>query len=252
MLLTAEDTICMADTNRFLRNKGLINQSKLDELMIIGLGGIGSSVVTYASIMGFDKLLGYDYDTLEEHNLSTCVYEHKYLGMSKAEAASHTVESFQGNADFEDNAFIMGKEMSTKVIMCPDNMGTRKDIYKQWSMNPNREFLIDLRMGALAMEIITVTPENDEFMNSWLPDHKMTEEECTMKHTIFTSAIVAGLGLSQVFNLLERKPYYSYIWVGLLPLSVKKEGLKIPSEHKLTIGVIPDGNQSTEGIYGLE
>jgi hypothetical protein len=242
----------MEDSNRFLRNKDLINQAKLDELMIIGLGGIGSSIVTYASIMGFDKLTGYDYDTLEEHNLSTCVYEHKYIGMSKAEAALNTALSFQGNAKFKNGAFTTGQPIGNKVIMCPDNMGTRKDVYKTWLENPNREFLIDLRMGALAMEIITVTPDKDEFMDSWLPDHEIEEETCTMKHTIFTAAIVSGLGLSQVFNLLERKPYYSYIWVGLLPLSVTKEGLTVPNENTLQRGIIPDGNQSTEGIHRLD
>lgn len=242
----------MALSNRFLRNKDLINQSKLDELQIIGLGGIGSALVTYASIMGFDKLTGYDYDVLEEHNLSTCVYRHEYLGMSKAEAATRTAESYQGKAEFVEGMFTSMDKVANKVIMCPDNMGTRRAVYSVWLNNPNREFLIDLRMGALAMEIITVTPAKDEFMDSWVPDYTIAEEECTMKHTIFTAAIIAGLGLSQVFNLLERKPYYSYIWAGLLPLSVKKEGLTIPSENTLTIGVIPDGNQSTEGIYGLE
>jgi hypothetical protein len=89
-------------------------------------------------------------------------------------------------------------------------------------------------------------------MGTWLPDHEIEEEVCTMKHTIFTAAIESGLGLSQVFNLLERKPYYSYIWVGLLPLSVEKEGLTIPNENTLQRGVIPDGNQSTEGIHRLD
>ena len=65
----------------------MIDQNKLDELTIIGAGGVGSSLVINAAIMGFKKIHIWDFDTLEEHNLSTTMYPEKFLGKPKTAAA---------------------------------------------------------------------------------------------------------------------------------------------------------------------
>ena len=62
-------------TNRFLRNKDLIPQRKLDHIGIVGLGGIGSQLVPLLSIMGFKKITGWDHDTLEELKNIQDIYE---------------------------------------------------------------------------------------------------------------------------------------------------------------------------------
>ena len=79
----------MAD--RFLRNKDLIDQKNLEELTIIGAGGVGSALILSAAIMGFKKIHVWDFDVLEEHNFSTTMYPSSYLGESKTEAAKAMV-----------------------------------------------------------------------------------------------------------------------------------------------------------------
>ena len=229
IIMVMEDMVAM-DT-KFLRNKDLIDQSKLDELTIVGLGGIGSAVVTLASAMGFNKIIGYDDDSLEEHNLSTCMYSHEFLHKTKAYAAQETaLRHGCPDVQMDEARWTLGSDLplSNKVIMGPDNMDARMDIYRGWKDNPEREWLIDLRMGALAMEIITVTPENDNFLDTWIPQGDSPVEPCTAKHTIFTASMVASMGLNQVL-MLDKKPYYQYIWIGLLPLSVTKENLIRPN-----------------------
>ena len=180
----------MATTDtKFLRNKDLIDQSKLDELTIVGLGGIGSAVVTLASAMGFTKIVGYDDDTLEEHNLSTCVYPHTFLGSTKAHAAEKTAIAHGcPNPQMIPSKWTLTSvlPLSNKVIMGPDN-----------------------------------------FIDGWIPQGENAVEPCTAKHTIFTASMAASFGLSQVL-MLDKKPYYQYIWIGLLPLSVKKENMVFP------------------------
>ena len=77
----------MTNSHRFLRNKDLIPQRKLDQIGIVGLGGIGSQLIPLLSIMGFRKIIGYDNDTLEEHNLSTTLYPQAFNGRYKSTAA---------------------------------------------------------------------------------------------------------------------------------------------------------------------
>ena len=216
------------DSTRFLRNKDLIPQSKLNHLGLVGLGGIGSQLVPLLSIMGWKKITGWDHDMLEEHNLSTTMYPQGTLGKSKAEVAENVSNMYSvkpGNNAFFQEYYDETSPTLPKIITCLDNMEGRLVAYNKWLEQSNREFFIDLRMGAMAMEIITATKENDDYLDSWLPSHEISEEPCTMKHTIFTASIVGGYGVDQVFNVVAKRPYYSYIWIGLMPLKMRTENL---------------------------
>ena len=215
-------------TNRFLRNKDLIPQSKLDHIGILGLGGIGSQLVPLLSIMGFKKITGWDHDTLEEHNLSTTMYPQGALGKLKAEVAENVSKMYSVNPKgmkFYDEYYDEDSPTLPKIVVCFDNMESRLIAYTKWLEQDNRKFFIDLRMGAMAMEIIVATKDDDDYLESWLPSNEISEEPCTMKHTIFTASIVGGFGVDQIFNVVAGRPYYAYIWIGLMPLEIRTDNL---------------------------
>jgi hypothetical protein len=215
-------------TNRFLRNKDLIPQRKLDHIGILGLGGIGSQLVPLLSIMGFKKITGWDHDTLEEHNLSTTMYPQGALGKPKAEVAENVSKMYAVNpkgVKFYDEYYDEKSPTMPKMVTCLDNMEGRLVAYNLWLEQSNRQFFIDLRMGAMAMEIIVATKDNDNYLDTWLPSHKISQEPCTMKHTIFTASIVGGFGVDQIFNVVAGRPYYAYIWIGLMPLEMRTDNL---------------------------
>ena len=213
--------------NRYLRNKDLIDQNKLDKITIIGAGGIGSALILNAAIMGFKEMTIWDEDLLEEHNLSTTIYPENFLGQQKVSAAKHLVGQYNKNITVRPKEIFWesGYPLNNKVFLTPDNMEVRKRVYETWVQNDQRDFLIDMRMGALGFEIITVTKDEDKFMESWLPSTSIPDESCTAKHTIFCGSLAASYGLSQAFNLLDNRPYYSYIWGSLAPVCLKREHL---------------------------
>ena len=219
----------MADT-RFLRNKDLIPQGKLDKIGIVGLGGIGSQLVPLLSIMGFKKIVGWDFDTLEEHNLSTTMYPQNAMGSSKAEVAENISKLYAvkpGNMKFYNEYYKEDSPTFPKMIVCADNMEVRLCAYNNWLEQDNRKMFLDLRMGAMSMEIVTATKNKDNYLETWSPTHEISQEACTMKHTIFTASIVGGFGVDQVFNVVADKPYYQYIWIGLMPLKIRTDNLII-------------------------
>ena len=116
------------------------------------------------------------------------------------------------------------------MITCLDNMEGRLVAYNKWLEQSNRTFFVDLRMGAMAMEIIVATKDEDTYLETWIPSHEVAEDPCTMKHTIFTASIVGGFGVDQVFNVVAGRPYYSYIWIGLMPLEIRTDNLIIKTE----------------------
>ena len=109
----------------------------------------------------------------------------------------------------------------------------RNDLFEAWwtehYTSPNA-FFVDTRMDALAIEVVTVKPphqSNVDYFKYWKPSIEIEDAPCTMKHTIFTASIVAGLGVNQVFNLVGHRAYYGYIWCDLMMFNIKKEGLTI-------------------------
>lgn len=225
--------------NRFMRNKDLIDQKLLNEITVIGLGGIGSTVVTLLSIMGFDKIIGWDDDTIEEHNLSSTTYPHGFLSAPKVEAAAHQAKHYSGDQTYFEcynERWNADKGITSRVITCLDSMDTRMEVYECWRDLKGEGFLIDLRMSALSLEMVTITHrpggfgelDDQIYEKHWVPDSQIEPAPCTMKHTIFASSIIGGLGVNQAFNCIANKPYYSYIWAGLLPLNLEKDNLVKP------------------------
>ncbi len=216
----------LSDDERFLRNKDLIPQGKLDDITVIGAGGIGSALITNAAIMGFKHIRIWDHDVLEAHNLSTTTYPTHHLYSPKARAAEHQAKEYGAKVVTpHTKLWRQGDPLSRKVFMAPDNMEVRREVYETWKSNPRREFLIDMRMGALSMEIVTVTKEEDRFMEDWMASDDIADESCTAKHTIFTASVSSGLGLTQAFKVLSNRPYYAYIWMSLSPISLRRNNL---------------------------
>jgi molybdopterin/thiamine biosynthesis adenylyltransferase len=214
----------MTDT-RFSRNSSIIHQDGLDELAIFGLGGIGSVATMMASIMGFRKLVLWDKDNFEVHNQSTSSYPEEFLNLPKSVCASNLAEMYSSYIEIDaHNAFWDNtQEVSDCCLSAVDDMQIRKELYEAWVKRPTRKCFIDLRMGAMSCEIITVTQNNDFFMETWKPGDQISDELCTARHTVFTAFNTASLGLAQMNKVLSGLPYHGYIWMGLDIMGMKTE-----------------------------
>ncbi len=216
---------------KHLRNKDLIPQEKLNDVTVVGLGGIGSSVIMLLATMGFKFIRGYDNDNMEEHNFGTTLYPeiwYNEVDNSKASMAEKIIKSYGGSnveIDMQQTLFTgEGQVLSPKTIVCTDSMSSRKIVYNKWLEREDREVFIDLRMDALSMSCITATQGLDKYQDYWFPNGESGQEApCTMKHTIFCANLISGIGVNQLFNYLTGRPFYGYIWQGLSPLVIKTE-----------------------------
>lgn len=223
----------MADkiTTRFLRNKDLIQQDNLDKITVIGLGGIGSFLVQGLAIMGWKEVIGYDSDIVEDHNLSSTCYPIEDVGLYKTEASANLFDKY--SEDWQTftgiyNNFDARRSATPKMIVCTDSMESRLMVYKKWKKQDDREFLIDMRMGATSVELVTTTKHNDNYMESWIPTDSVPATPCSMKHTVFATQNIVSLGLSQLHNLVGDLAYHDYTWANLTPNMVEYGNLIVP------------------------
>ena len=249
---------------RFLRNKKLIPLPKLTEIGIVGAGGIGSFIIQGLTIMGWQSIWTWDPDLMKEHNLSSTAYPLDLIGKLKVDAAKYLHELYA--EDWQELKaypcyFDSDTNVLPKMIVCTDDMESRLMIYEKWKkdvkkIHPREKsivsdaFFIDLRMGATSVEMVTVTPRNDNYMNEWIPTDSVPEAPCSQKHTVFAAQHISSLGLAQVYNIVANLAFYDYIWTSLNPNTVEFGTLirpKIEGDVNAT-----STNTSEEGVDRLE
>ena len=224
-------------TERFDRNRDLIDQSKLTDVSVIGCGGIGSALAVNLAIMGWRNIQFIDDDKLETHNLSTTTFAAEQLGNYKADAAKDAIRTYGSIEQWESTESLkiqasseIPQQVFGKVFIGTDSMYSRRELYANWLSNNSREFFIDMRMGALSLNVATATKETDTYINTWYDDDEVEDEPCTEKHTIFCAQLAASMGMNQAFALLKRIPYYSYITHALSPpkLTLSQDDFVLP------------------------
>jgi len=178
-----------------------------------------------ASKMGFKNINIFDFDTIAEHNLSTGLFENSGLNELKENHMKNQMIKYgDPKIKIKTKGMFLSQTLSKNVWVCPDNMTVRKMVYQKWKSHPDRNFLIDGRMGSLGMQIVTMTKTQDNYIDYWFEDNTIIDEPCTMKHTIFTANIAAGIMLSQFFLVLQKYPYYQSISYELISQILTKNG----------------------------
>ncbi len=222
---------------RFSRNSTIIQQDKLSEVAIYGLGGIGSVLAMMVNIMGFKDILGYDGDIFEEHNSSTSSYPLNMIGMPKSECAYRLGRLYgDDNQNSFKRAFWKPEDgVRDVIISAVDSMDVRKELYEEWLKRDTRKVFIDLRMGAMSMEVITTTKKNDIYMSTWQPSEAISDEVCTARHTIFTAFTVASLGLAQLNKALSGIPYHAYVWLGLDIMQTRNDHFMVEADENVLV-----------------
>ena len=222
---------------RFLRNKDLIPLESLSTISVIGLGGIGSFLIQGLAMMGWHKVIGYDSDVIEDHNLSTTCYPLDETGNAKKDSAQGLFQRYSEDwQEFvpKDN-FTPDDEVTPKMVVCTDDMESRRMVYNKWSQQANPHFFIDMRMGATSVELVTCTVGNYNYLRTWVPTHTIPPAPCSMKHTVFATNHIVSLGLAQIYNIVANLAYYDYIWTSLNPNMVEFGTLITPKIQEVSV-----------------
>lgn len=197
-----EETQISAQYNRF-KGADWFEIVQEQNVILAGLGGIGSWVSLFLSRLGPKTISLYDDDRFEAHNLSGQAFRINNLGRFKVEeAASIAIDFSNYTKSYAFNSKYTERCSTSKIMICGfDNMGARKLFYNKWkeSIIPeeSHEYLfIDGRLTADMFQLFCIqgndTYVQDEYERNWLFEDKDADEtDCTFRQT---SHIAAMLG----------------------------------------------------------
>lgn len=199
---------------RYKRQISLFNPEDIKNLTvaIVGVGAIGSCVAIELAKLGFMRFQLYDFDKIEEHNLSNQFFKNSQLGMLKTEATAELIREF---GDKKLQVILGGKVTKDTlisapiVVVCTDNMKVRKLVYRLAHIST--DYFLDARMGGQVYRVYAVDMNNEEdkkFYEKTLYDDKnATDVPCTERSILFNIFGVASMVGNNLVKMLTKKPY---------------------------------------------
>lgn len=181
-------------------------------IILAGLGGIGSYVNFGLSRLGPATLYLFDDDLFESHNMSGQFVGKRDINKYKVDVAKSHSETFSNYIPMVyPQKYIKGECLSEKVMICGfDNMKARKDFYESWKENiiPSlaHEYLfIDGRLLAEEFQIICITGDDKFFQEEYerellFSDEAVTEVDCTLKQTSHMAMMIGSQMVAYFIN----------------------------------------------------
>jgi tRNA A37 threonylcarbamoyladenosine dehydratase len=135
------------------------------EVVIGGVGGIGSWLSVLLARTGEHTIAIYDMDTVESTNMAGQFYVESDIGKTKVEAVKDHIINMAGT---DCQVFAINDKITEDtpgepiMISCFDNMEARKNMFNAWKnlKTDKPKLYIDGRMNAENFQMFMVTPRS--------------------------------------------------------------------------------------------
>jgi len=192
--------------NKKVRFSDALWAHQLQEIIVGGVGGIGSYVAFFLSRIGHTLHL-YDMDVIDETNLGGQLYSINQIGSRKVDATLANIQLFSGasNVNVYDK-YDKDSLVSPIMFSCFDSMEARKTMFNNWKQDEDRELFVDGRNLAEVGHVFVVQKGQEEEYEKYLfEDSDIEDVPCSFKATSHCSALIASLMVSGMNNYLTNK-----------------------------------------------
>lgn len=188
-------------------------QSK--DVMLAGLGGIGSYVAFLLSRLGVDRLDLFDDDRVEVGNLSGQLYSSSDVGRHKVTAIANMISNYSAfyNYNCVSERFT-SRNAPEPIMMCGfDNMEARRAYFNAWkamvrglSADEKKKCLfIDGRLAAESFQVFCLTGDAEYNIEKYERDWLFRDDEaeatiCSYKQTTFMANMIASVMVNLFVN----------------------------------------------------
>jgi molybdopterin/thiamine biosynthesis adenylyltransferase len=175
-------------------------------VILAGVGGIGSWLALLLARMNVDNIMLYDPDIVEEVNMAGQLYSAGSIGNAKVTSIINTIQNYARyykTSAIRDN-YTSNSNQGPIMICGFDNMAARKVFFRRWLSYVNsvtekdKCLFIDGRLNAEEFQVLAITGDNTtaikEYSEKWLFDDSEVEEAvCSYKQTTFMSNMIASV-----------------------------------------------------------
>jgi len=208
-----------------IQSEELLNVSKIrnKKIHIIGCGATGSHLAIELIKLGCERLILWDFDIVESHNLTNQIWNIEDIGKLKNVALKEHILKI--NPDIEEKITLKAKwtpeePLLTDIVFnCVDSIELRKEIYEVNQYNKLLQYMLDPRLGSTTGSVYCYKwePKNIEKLIALtnFKDDEMDVERslCGTKINInSTLYMVVNMLLIDFINIINKAPYFQQIY----------------------------------------
>jgi molybdopterin/thiamine biosynthesis adenylyltransferase len=178
------------------------------DVILAGVGGIGSYVAFLLSRMKPKSITIYDPDVVETVNMAGQLYGTNDVGLTKVRAVSNMMRNYSiyYSTYAHDSRFTANSTPGNIMICGFDNMEARKTFFNSWlsyvgdrsTEDKAKCLFIDGRLNAEEFQVLCITGDNEYAINNykdnWLFDDSAVEEAvCSYKQTSYMANMIGSV-----------------------------------------------------------
>lgn len=215
-------TLLMNDTTARFSGAEWYNEIQRTNIILAGLGGIGSWTALQLARMVPSRMVLYDDDVVEAVNMAGQLYGYNDVGKSKVNAVSELITSYTSMQSVYavPEKFTSECEAGDIMICGFDNMEARNTFFNSWEAHvmciPEEErrkcLFIDGRLSMDELQVLCMSGEDSynimRYRNEFLFSSREAEHTvCSMKQTTYLASMIGSfivnLFTNWVANLLN-------------------------------------------------
>ncbi len=215
-------TLLIDDTNSRFSGAEWFNEIQKKNIIIAGIGGIGSNLAFQVARMHPSSMHLYDDDDVERVNMSGQLYSYNDVGKAKVDAVACMIMNYTNEQHIyaHRKKFLVG-ESTSDIMMCGfDNMKARKDFFNTWlshieyksEEDKKKCLFLDGRLSIDTLQVFCITGDDAYNINRYADKYLFSDEEadetiCSMKQTTYLACMI-GSFMTNLFtnfcaNLLD-------------------------------------------------
>jgi len=194
-------------TDRFERQSAIVPMDRLSLVKptVIGVGAVGRQVALLLAQIGVKHLTLFDFDKVEETNITTQGYRADEVGMPKVNAMANEILRIDESIELHINndRFRPKHGVGDVVFVCVDSISTRSAIWE--ALQHRVQLWIDARVLGETMRILTSQPRIDStyYASTLFAQSEAQTGACTSRMTSFSAMIAASMMIHQFTRWLR-------------------------------------------------
>lgn len=173
------------------------------QIHIIGVGAVGSRVAEVLVRLGFDNIHIYDYDIVEDVNITNQLYTTPDIGLLKTEALVRHLKEINPQVNVHTDGCYVKQKLEGIVFLSVDSIATRAKIAKDNIKNIDIDLFIDMRMRLTDGQIYTARWEKIKEARTFIESMNFSDaEDLTPVSVCGTSLSVAPTILTLVSHAI--------------------------------------------------
>lgn len=214
-----ENSITLLQNDQTLRfsSADWFEKIKEQDVILAGLGGIGSWCALLLSRLDIRCLTLFDDDIVDSVNLAGQFYKKNQIKTYKASAISTAIHEYSNyyNCHVNKSKFHINAPFSEIMICGFDNMEARKVFYRRWAAyldqypsKANECLFIDGRLSADTFQVLCIKGDDKYNMKRYeekflFDDSEADETICSFKQTSFMANMIASYMVNLFVNFIS-------------------------------------------------